>query len=316
MRLPVNDGTCTVIAVPRATDVRSLLAWDDARLVLALLRAPSLVIAARRLAIDKSTLSRRLEACERVLGTKLFLRTREGIRATTVGERLRPHVERMEAEVLAMASAVVAGDGAIEGTVRIATTEGMATRLVSSGLLELRKQHPALALEILGGNRPVDLTRGEADLAVRVTPTKEAGLKVRVLGKFPIALFAAPSYLRARGIPRNATQLEGHDVLLPSGELDVLPEARWLRSRPGVQVVCSSSSLPALVEASARGFGIVPVTRAWGEGVTGLEHLFTLENIAARPTWLVMRPDVAERAAVRVVADHIIASFRVFAKGR
>lgn len=300
----------------RTTDVRPALAWDDARLVLALLRAPSLVIAARRLGIDKSTLSRRLEACERALGAKLFLRTREGIRPTAVTERLRPRVERVEAEMLAMASAAVAGGEEISGTVRIATTEGMATRLVSGGLLELRKRHPALTLEILGGNRPVDLTRGEADLAVRVTPTKESGLKVRVLGKFPIALFAAPSYLQARGIPRNAAQLEGHDVLLPSGELAVLPEARWLGSRPGVDVVFSSSSLPALVEASVQGFGLVPVTRAWGESVAGLEHLFTLENIAARPTWLVMRPDVAERAAVRLVADRIIDAFQAFAKGR
>ncbi len=274
------------------------------------------MLAARRLGIDKSTTSRRLETCERALGTKLFLRTREGIRPTAQCERLRPHLERMEAEMIALTSAAAADGETITGTVRIATTEGMASRLVAGGLLELRRHHPALTIEILGGNRPVDLARGEADLAVRVTPTQEAGLKVRVLGKFPIALFGASSYLRARGLPRNPSQLTGHDVLCPSGELSVLPEARWLRSRPGVHAVFSSSSLPALVEAAVRGYGIVPVTRAWGESVAGLELLFTLDHIAARPTWLVMRPDVAERAAVRLVADRIIESFRAFTRTR
>jgi DNA-binding transcriptional LysR family regulator len=198
--------------------------------------------------------------------------------------------------------------------VRIATTEAMATRLVAAGLVELRASHPALELELLGGNRPVDLARGEADLAVRVTPTTDPTLKVRVLGKFPLALFAAPSYLRARGQPRTAAQLHGHDVLIPSGELDVLPESRWLRDRPGVNVTLRSSSLPALVEAAVRGHGIVPVTRAWGEGVPGLDVLFELEHIAARPTWLVMHPDVAQQPAVRLVADRITEAFRALAR--
>jgi DNA-binding transcriptional LysR family regulator len=157
----------------------------------------------------------------------------------------------------------------------------------------------------LGSNRAVDLARGEADLAVRVTPTTDPDLKVRVLGKFPIALFASPTYLRARGLPRTVAQLAGHDVLLPSGDLDALPEARWLRERPGVRIAFRSSSLPALAVRA----GLAHHLRV-GEVAPGLEHVMELETIPARPTWLVMHPDVAQRAAVRVVADRIASSFR------
>ncbi len=182
---------------------------------------------------------------------------------SAIGERLRPHAERIEAEMLALASAAVAGGEEITGVVRIATTEGMAARLVQGGLLDLRTTHPSLELEVLGGNRPVDLARGEADLAVRVSPTTDPSLRARVLGKSPISLFASPSYLRARGVPRSASQLAGHDVLVPSGELAVLPEAKWLRDRPEVRIAFRSSSLPSLVEAAARGHGLVPLTNAW-----------------------------------------------------
>lgn len=298
----------------RIAPTRRPLDWDDARLLLALLRAPSLVAGARALGIDKSTASRRMEALERTLGARLFVRTREGLRPSAVGERLRGHAERIEAEMLALTSTAVAGGEEIVGRVRIATTEGLASRLVAGGLCELRTSHPGLELELLGGNRPLDLSRGEADLAVRVTPTTDPSLKVRVLGRFPISLFASPAYLRARGLPRTAAQLHGHDVLLPSGELEVLPEARWLRERPGVQVALRSSSLPALVEACVRGHGILPITRAWGESVAGMDHLFELEHVAARPTWLVMHPDVAQRPAVRVVADRIADAFRAFSR--
>lgn len=277
-----------------------------------MLRAPSLALGARALGVDKSTASRRIEALEKALRAKLFVRTREGMRPSAVGERLRPHAERIEAEMLALTSAAIAGGEEITGRVRIATTEGMAARLVQGGLLELRASYPGLELEVLGGNRPVDLARGEADLAVRVTPTTDPSLTVRVLGKFPISLFAAPSYVRARGLPRTPAQLHGHDALLPSGELEALPEARWLRERPGIHVAFRSSSLPALVEAAVRGHGIVPITRAWGEGTAGLEHLFELESIPARPTWLVMHPDVARQPAVRLVADRVADAFRAF----
>ncbi len=295
--------------------MRPPIDWDDARLLLALLRAPSLVAGARSLGVDKSTASRRVEALEKALGAKLFVRTHEGMRPSVAGERLRPHAERIEAGMFALTSAAVADAATVSGRVRIATTEGMASRLVAGGLLDLRASYPALELEILGGNRPVDLSRGDADLAVRVTPTADPRLKVRVLGKYRIALFAASTYLRARGLPRTPAQLDGHDTLLPSGDLEALPEARWLRDRSGMRVALRSSSLPALVEAAVRGHGIVALTRAWGETVAGLEHLFDLESIAARPTWLVMHPDVAQRPAVRLVADRIAAAFRAL-RGR
>ncbi|MFO0685389.1 MAG: LysR family transcriptional regulator [Sandaracinus sp.] len=294
---------------------RPALDWDDARLLLALLRAPTLVAGARALGIDKSTASRRIDALEKALGARLFVRTREGLRPSLTGERLRAHAERIEQEMLALASAAVAGDeGEIRGRVRIATTEGMAARLVRGGLLDLQKSYPRLELELLGGNRPVDLARGEAELAVRVIKTTDPSLAVRVLGKFPISLFASSAYVRSRGLPRSAAQLEGHDVLLPSGELEGLPESRWLRDRPGVRVVFRSSSLPALIEACALGHGIVPITRAWGESVSGLEHLFELEHVAARPTWLVLHPDVGKQPAVRVVAERIAEAFRALGR--
>jgi len=92
------------IASPQRT-----LQWDDARLLLALLRAPTLVAAARTLGIDKSTLSRRMDGLEAALSARLFLRGRDDIRPSPVGERLRVHAERMEAEMLALTSAAIAG---------------------------------------------------------------------------------------------------------------------------------------------------------------------------------------------------------------
>ena len=282
--------------------------WDDVRMLLALLRAKNLQEAGGRLGVDRSTMSRRLSALEKSLGAPLFTRTREGLRPTAAVERLRPHAERMELEAAALAQAAVAAD-TVTGVVRVATTEALAAYLVTEGLLGVREQHPELVVELLGGNRPVDLARGEADLAVRLVPLREASLRARCVAKLGIGLFASPAYLRARGAVRSVASLRGHDVLLPAGELAQLPEARWLAARTDVRVVFRSSSMPALVAAAVAGHGLTALTLAWGDAEAGLARVLALEEIPRRPVWLVTHAESAARPAVRVVGDRVAAIF-------
>lgn len=288
--------------------------WADVPVFLALVRARSLAGAARALGIDKSTASRRVTALEKTLGASLFLRTRDGLRPSPVGERLAVHAEKMEAEARALESAASAGGDAVAGVVRVATTEALATHLVQRGLLDLLETYPSLEIELLGGNRPVDVARGAADLALRVSPPGETTLKVRVVARLGLGLFAAPSYLRRRGVPKGPGELAGHDVIVPSGELAFLPEAKWLASRAGARVTLRSSSMPAMVAAAVAGHGIVALTLPWGDAEPGLDLVLPLEGFAHRPIWLVVHPDVAGRAAVRVVSDRILRIMRASAR--
>ncbi|MBX7080056.1 MAG: LysR family transcriptional regulator [Nannocystaceae bacterium] len=285
------------------------LAWDDVRVVMALLHTRSLAGAARRLGLDRSTVSRRVGALERALDQTLFLRTREGLRPAAALERLRPQLERIDADMRALVELARRGDDPLADTVRIATTEALAGFLVERGLLEACTQHPGLAIELLGGNRPLDLARGEADLALRLRGAREASLRSRSIARIEVALFAAPAYLQRRGLPRGDDDLAGHDVLVPGGELAALPEARWLASRAGVRVVLRTSSMPALLAAAHAGLGLAPLSRPWAELDPGLQLVAPLPKIPARPLWLVLQPEAARRPAVRMIADRIARIF-------
>src|SRR5262249_30874063 len=158
----------------------------------------------------------------------LFARTRDGLRATAAADRLRPHAEQMERAAAAAEHAVRAGETRASGLVRVATTETFARSLVAGGLLSLRQAHPELVIEMLGGDRPVDLARGDADLALRLASLKQPALRARCVLTTGIGLFAAPAYLGTRAAIRTPAGLRGADVLLPAGELGRLPEAQWL----------------------------------------------------------------------------------------
>ena len=284
--------------------------WDDVRLFLALARSKSLGAAATGLAVDRTTVGRRLDAFEKSVGSKLFVRGRDGLRPTASAERLRPYAERMETDAAALTHAAAATESRVSGVVRIATTEALAVFMVQEGLLALREEHPDLVIDLLGGNRPLDLGRGEADIALRLVKPTEATLRVRGIARFPIALFASHAYARTRGLPKTPAALAGHDVVVPSGELERLPEAQWLSSRRGVRVVFRSSSMPALVAAASRGAGLVALTDPWGTREPDLERAFVIEALPRRPIWLVTHPEADTRPAVRVVADRIAAHLR------
>ena len=294
---------------PRITAIQYVLfimQWDDVRLVLALLRSPKLADASASLGLDASTLSRRVARLEADMQARLFTRTREGFKPTAAAERIRARAEAMEVEAAALLHALRAEEPA-SGTVRVATTEAFARLLVVEGLLEVRTRHPDLVIELLSDNRPVDLTRGEADLAIRLAALRQSSLRARCIGKTGVGLFASPGYVRAHKGRR-------HDVLVPAGELARLPEARWLASRKNQRVVLRSNSMPALIAAALAGHGVVPLALGWGDAEPGLVRIATLDHIEPRKVWLVTHDAAASRPAVVAVSKEIVAIFeRLFA---
>lgn len=284
---------------------RPALDWDDVRVFASVARAASLVGGAREAGLDRSTASRRIDALERALGARVFLRTRDGFRLSAVGERLLEHAERMTSEAQAFVRAASHEGGEASGLVKLATTEALAATLVRRGLLDVRAQHPGLELELLGSNAVVDLTRGGADLALRVSKIDQPSLRVRRVARWAFCAFAGEAYVRRRGRPRSERELAGHDVLLHAGELSMLPEARWLAARSGVRVVLRTNSMIALLAALADGAGIAVLSTSGDEEAIGALRLFEVSALTPRSLYLAMHPDAGARVAVRVVADHI-----------
>src|SRR5688572_9727168 len=100
--------------------------WDDFRLVLALGRGGSLASAAQLLAIDRSTVFRRLDTLEAQLGVRLFERLGGPWQPTAAGEAMLGAAERIEQEAIAAERAVSGRDTRLQGKLRVTSSETLA----------------------------------------------------------------------------------------------------------------------------------------------------------------------------------------------
>jgi DNA-binding transcriptional LysR family regulator len=174
--------------------------WDDWRLFLAVASAGSMSRAARGLRLGQPTLSRRIGLLEERLDGALFVRRPDGVTLTALGERLLPAAQRM-ADSASDASRVVAGgERRPEGRVRIAAPPGMAFDYVVPVAALLRRRAPGIRVEVVADVEYVSLSRGDADLAVRMRPPAEHDLVGIAEIPMHVAAFAAKSY--ARRLPR------------------------------------------------------------------------------------------------------------------
>src|SRR6516165_7434252 len=164
--------------------------WDDLRHLLAIARAGTLSGAARRLAVNQTTVARRLAALEAALGVRRFDRAEGRLHPTKAGEIALARAAEVEQEIEALAQGVTGADREPAGLVRVTTVPILANHLLVPAVPALSARHPRIRLELIADSRNLSLTRREADLALRLSrPESGAGLLTRRLGDLDYAVY-------------------------------------------------------------------------------------------------------------------------------
>jgi DNA-binding transcriptional LysR family regulator len=188
--------------------------WDKVWVFLAVLRNGSVAQAARVLLMQESTVKRHIADLERSLGATLFHRSSTGTQPTEAAERLKEPALAMERAAADMARMLAGMDGAPEGNVRIACTDGLAAFWVAPRLGPLYDRFPGISVKLLNRTDIPDLSAGEADVWIGYEPpVSQQAVKRTQLGTMHFVLVASEAYLAARGIPRSWPDLESHSLL-------------------------------------------------------------------------------------------------------
>jgi DNA-binding transcriptional LysR family regulator len=286
------------------------LSWDDVRFFLTLCRSRTVGQAARTLGVDASTVSRRLAALEEVLAASLFDRGRDGIAATAAAEDLMPVAEEIEAVMGRFASAAEGLEREAAGLVRMTCPPDVADVAVAPLLPELLAAHPALRIDIDPGEAVLDLTRREADLALRTVRPVRGDLIVTRLASVRWVLVAAPRLARALGTLRSWSDA----TWVGWGErLSGLAAARWFaRHVKEASPVVRSDSLRVQLAVVAAGVGVVlmPEPSVAHFGLTPVKIGAGLRSAAAEwpadELYLVTHRSLRDVPRVRVVWDLLV----------
>lgn len=297
-----------------------MLRWDDVRLFLALCRSRTVSEAGRALGVDSSTVSRRLSALEEALAASLFDRGHDGIAATKAAEDLLPVAEEMEAVMLRFTSAAEGLEREVSGLVRIACPPDVADVVIAPLLRELFAKHPALRVEIVSGEALIDLTRREADLALRTVRPVQGDLVVTRLTSVRWVLVASAELAKRLGTLRAWSDAPW----IGWGErLSQIGPAEWVQTHAKqVEPIVRSDSMRVQLAVAAAGVGVtlVPEPSAQHYGLVPVKLAPALHADAADwPTnelFLVTHRALRDVPRVRAVWELLLEAVRARSKRR
>ena len=284
--------------------------WSDLKVVLALARAGSVAGAARELQVDHSTISRRLTALEEAVGAKLLIRGGREFSWTREGRAVLEAAEATEAATAAALRAVRASKVDVNGSVRVSVAPAFVQVLMRQVIPALRQAHPMLSVELSGNYQRADLTKGDADIAVRMARPEEPQLVARRAFDCGWFAYAAASYLEAHGRPTSFDELARHDLVLYAENLHSAPPARWMEAyRGSAPAVSRTDSLETACQAIQAGAGIAVLPAFVADPVPELQRVFP-DSVAINTGWLVYHESVRDTSRVRVVVDALLEFFQ------
>ncbi|CAN1491289.1 LysR Transcriptional regulator [Rhabdaerophilaceae bacterium] len=282
------------------------LAWDDFRLVKAIAEARSLGGAAEALGVNNSTVFRRLNTLETQLGVRIFERARSGYLLTTAGQEMVALAGRMSQSIIEFERRIAGQDVRPSGELRVTTTDTMFSELIAPHFCAFREKFPEILLDFVVDNRPLDLSRRDADVAIRAATEPPETLVGRRIGLLAWAAYASESLIAKWALNPKV----GSEFLQPtvpwiglSYPIHTMTPTKWLEDHvPPACIVAKVSTVSAASAAIAAGIGVGILPCFMGSRGHGLVRL-PLTPRADSSLWLLTHPDLKKAARVRAFLD-------------
>jgi DNA-binding transcriptional LysR family regulator len=288
--------------------------WNDLKHFLAFARKGSTLAAAKALGVSQSTVHRRLAELEERLGRRLLERGVTGYRLTELGEELRPLAEQVEEAAAVFERRSAAWNKELAGTVRVTCPTSVADRLLKTPLIDaFHARYPGLRLELVLSDHFLDLSKGEADITIRVGESGDKALIGRTLATARWAVYASRSYVECHGRPESLEELDRHFAVVFDGAMANYSAARWFRATaPGAPIAARSDSWPALISAVKSGAGLAPLPIAVGDRESELVRAIDdIPELAAK-YFLLTHRDLHRAPRVRAFFDFVASELKAF----
>jgi DNA-binding transcriptional LysR family regulator len=274
------------------------LSWDEFRLVKAISDSGSLGGAADILGLNHSTVFRRLAALETTVGVRLFERSRDGYRPTSAGEEMIALATTMADSIVEFERRIAGRDVKPTGQLRVTTLESLGQHLLPAIMAQFQAQTPGVVIDLILSNHILNLSRRDADVAIRVTNDPPETLVGRRICAVRWAIYCRRDLVASLG-PLESTPFIGF------GEnFGPASARRWIEThiQPG-QLAAKVNSTLNMRELAIHGFGAALLPCFLGDASAALIRLARPLADLDMGLWILTHSDLRRSARVRAFMD-------------
>jgi DNA-binding transcriptional LysR family regulator len=258
------------------THSSNMFSWDDLRHLLAVAQEGSTLAAGRAMGVDQSTVQRRLTELERRLGQSLVQRHATGYRLTEFGQEMLPFAQAVQTACQRFERQVQILGSEATGVIRMTCPEPIVNRITQTGLLDrFHARHPGLRVQFVMSDKFLDLTQGDADVALRSGDTHDDELMGRKIADSVWGVYASQDYLARHGRPASIADLAQHPLVGFDESMAKHRVVQWLHAvSPNTPLAARSSSVLGLIYSVKASLGIGPLPLPLGDAEPDLVRLF------------------------------------------
>ena len=277
--------------------------WNQTRAFLATVEEGSLSAAARALGLTQPTLSRQVACLEEELGVILFERNRRNMTLTQSGLELVEYAREMGESAMRISLAAAGQSQAIEGDVSITAPDLFSTYSLPKIVEKIRTKAPGINIEIISSNAVHDLTKREADIAIRHERPEQPELIVKLAGNTTAHFYASKDYLAQLEQPItmdviNKAEFIGHDSV--EWFLPIMNSFGLQLTAENFKVMTSSGI--TLLELVKQGLGVSLIYRHVADLYPDLQQVLPECSIPV-PIWLITHKELKTNLRIRMVYD-------------
>ena len=233
--------------------------FDSMHVFVRVVERGSFSAVARELNMGQPAVGKQVRALEQYLGGPLFARSTRHLALTDQGQRFYDHCQEILGHVETATRSFTSGQEQIAGPLRVAAPVSYGRLCIAPLIGTFLQRHPDVRIDLRLSDHNEDLLKENIDLAIRIGAVKNEGLVALPLGNSPRRVYAAPAYLALHGVPREPSELSGHNCI---GFTLLEHYDRWTFTHlgqafdVGIQGNVTSNSSEAIREMVLSGLGI------------------------------------------------------------
>ncbi|AUN41862.1 LysR family transcriptional regulator [Tsukamurella tyrosinosolvens] len=269
--------------------------------LLAVARTGRYVTAADLLDINHTTASRRIAALERALGGRLLSRGTRGWEPTDLGRTALAAAEQIETTINGLRTE---STDALQGTVRIAATEGFSAKIIAPVAARIGADNPRLSIDLITVTRRAPASYSGVDIEIVVGKPTTYRVESKPLGSYRLGLYGSVDYLKTAGTPRSRDDLAAHPLVYFIESMLTVDDLDQARAQlPPMAHRLSCTNVLIHVEATRAGVGIGLLPCYLAQDHSDLVRVLADEVFLDLDYWMVVRPEAARRREVAVIAN-------------